>query len=43
MIFFEIDGEEYIARITTTETPDSIPFTTPEGVTYWLGKPVVVE
>lgn len=41
MIFFEIDGEEYTVEIGTTEAPDSIPFTTPEGVTYWMHKPVV--
>ena len=42
MIFFEIDGEEYAVQIGAIEAPDSIPFTTPAGVTYWMQKPVVV-
>lgn len=43
MIFFEIDGTEYAARISTVEAPDAIPFTSPEGVTYWMHKPMAAE
>ena len=43
MIFFEIDGTEYTARISSTEAPHAIPFTSPEGVTYWMQAPEPAE
>lgn len=42
MITFEIDGEEYTAEISFEQTPDSVPFTSPDGLTYWLQAPKAV-
>lgn len=43
MIFFDIDGDEYTVEFSATEVPNSVPFTTPAGVTYWMEAPKVAQ
>jgi len=45
MIFFEIDGEEYTASITTESENDmsAIQFEAPDGTPLWLHKPQRVQ
>lgn len=42
MIEFEIDGHLFTAEVHEHEVPNSVAFTTPDGVTYWLESPSAV-
>ena len=41
MLEFEIDGHLFTVQVHEERVESSIPFVTPDGVTYWMEAPTV--